>query len=228
VHQCIYNRRTFSSASVNMAKKVLADRSSALKLSNGSPAQFSGGHSGKTFALPIVENAVGLRDAVMDMHIMNSLENRGVINWWPDEDCQLAKLHALDTDKDGNCLLHALSLGLVGCHDRDLTLRKALHSTLQECGHVFRQRWQLTQDERNKSLLDGCFVLEDEQWEREWQALMTRAQEGGRSLEDLHVLTLAHVLMRPIIIYAPRVLEDPHTGDAVAPVQMVSLCGLYV
>ena len=41
------------------------------------------------------------------------------------------------------------------------------------------------------------------------QVLVDRAGEDGRSLEDVHVLTMAHVLSRPIIIYSSKVLEVP-------------------
>ncbi len=72
--------------------------------------------------------------------IQTSLESRGLINWWTlihwcAPVCagpvpEMARLYALDTDADGDCLLHALSLGLGGFHDRLLTLRAALHHTV--------------------------------------------------------------------------------------------------
>ena len=40
------------------------------------------------------------------------------------------RLVPLATSGDGNCLLHAASLGMWGFHDRLLTLRKALFRTL--------------------------------------------------------------------------------------------------
>ena len=40
---------------------------------------------------------------------------------------------------------------------------------------------------------------------QEWDALVGRAAEHGRSLEDVHVLVLAHVLARPIIVYSSKV-----------------------
>ena len=72
--------------------------------------------------------------------IQTSLESRGLINWWAAIPwCapvsagpvpEMARLYALDTDADGDCLLHALSLGLGGFHDRLHTLRAALHHTV--------------------------------------------------------------------------------------------------
>jgi hypothetical protein len=76
----------------------------------------------------------------MDRAMQASLEGRGLINWWAvinwcapvraGPKAEMARLYALDTDADGNCLLHALSLGLAGFHDRMLTLRASLHLTV--------------------------------------------------------------------------------------------------
>ena len=206
---------------------MLEARKRACVQPDGAPAFFKGGHSTCTFALPL-DAPAALQEAVLDLFIKASLEARAVLNWWSERESSLQKLYPLETDADGNCLLHSLSLALAGVHDRDLTLRTALHSTLQSkhAGHVFRQRWHVVQDERNKKEFEGFegFVLDDEQWDREWQALVDRAGEAGRSLEDLHVLTLAHILKRPIIVYAPTILESME-GDAVAP---VDFGGLYL
>ena len=72
--------------------------------------------------------------------IQTSLEVRGLINWWT-KTCwrppvcagpvpEMAHLYALDTEANGDCLPHALSIGLGGFHDRLLTLRAALHHTV--------------------------------------------------------------------------------------------------
>jgi hypothetical protein len=53
------------------------------------------------------------------------------------------KLYPLYTDADGNWLSHAVSLGLVGSHDRELVLRDAMHRTLSgQNSFVFLQHWQ--------------------------------------------------------------------------------------
>ena len=60
---------------------------------------------------------------------LSSLEAAGRLNWW----CGGGKnrvLWPLATTGDGNCLLHAASLGMWGFHDRELTLRETLHDTL--------------------------------------------------------------------------------------------------
>jgi len=214
------NRRTFSSANLEDVQKLLDARESALKVDARSPPYFAGTYAKSTFALPCLQQNPRLEEAVIDHCMRASLESRGLINWWVDGGSNLVRLYPLDTLSDGNCLLHALSLALCGTHDRRLTLRTALHATMKgEHGHIFRQRWQLVQTARNKA--EG-FELEQHQWDREWQTLVDRAGTPGSSLEDVHILTLAHVLSRPIIVYSSKVLEGVE-GDAVAPVQ-VGVC----
>ena len=88
---------------------------------------------------------------MLDRAMQGSLHERRLINWW-EHSAALARLYPLETDADGNCLLHALSLALAGFHDRAHVLRWALHHTmLGMSGIVFRQRWLPT---RNRS--EGC------------------------------------------------------------------------
>lgn len=211
-------KRSFSAADGTVAEDLRKARERALKTVSGRPSWFDGTHSGKTFALPnrskLPEKiAQGLYDSVVDSSARSFFESRGLINW-----CDRATtLYPLETVGDGNCLLHALSLGMIGVHDRGLTLRTALHRTLLgNSGLVFRQRWQRAQAAKNK--LQG-FDLEDEQWEAEWNIVVGRAKEEGNSLEDIHILALSHILLRPIIVYAPVLLEGPE-GEGVAPVEM--------
>ena len=210
-------RRTFSSAAPDLARRLLADREQAMTIDDGNAcASFPPALRRRTFALAGGER---VSETVLDGPMKSSLEDRKIVNWWLDPQlnlaCQLPRLYPLDTDADGDCLLHSLSLALVGVHDRNLTLRKALHSSLKGIsGEVFRARWQMAQDERNKTECEG-FELSVEQWDAEWDNLVVRAGEKGRSLEDLHVLTMAHVLSRPIVVYSHKVLEGV-TGDAIS------------
>lgn len=62
---------------------------------------------------------------------LSSLELAGRLNWWcGGKNSGTRVLWPLATTGDGNCLLHAASLGMWGFHDRLLTLRDALHNTL--------------------------------------------------------------------------------------------------
>ena len=181
-----------------------------------------------------------------------SLEGANRLNWWYNQGlCQ--RLLPLATTGDGNCLLHAASLGMWGFHDRLLTLRKALHIILGSTRYSesFYRRWRYQTSISNEA---AGLKLCEEEWEKEWNSLLKMSSSeprvrgnntapntestksailsGGKkaeevtnefesnvyeSLEEIHILALAHVLMRPIVIIADTVLKDV-TGDPFAPI----------
>jgi len=115
----------------------------------------------------------------------------------------VSRLLTLMTASDGNCLLHAASLGLVGAHDNGLELRDLLYRTLTgDSREILRQRWRATQSSRNKSV---GVKWEKHQWDEEWDAQVEHAKKRGKSLEDFHVYVLAFALGRPIIVYSSTV-----------------------
>ena len=64
---------------------------------------------------------------------LSSLEAAGRLNWWcGGKNDGSRALWPLATIGDGNCLLHAASLGIWGFHDRKLTMREHLHNMLAE------------------------------------------------------------------------------------------------
>ena len=139
----------------------------------------------------------------LDRSTLAALESRGVLNWCLQGDF-VSRLLTLMTASDGNCLLHGASLGLVGAHDKKLELRDLLYRTLTgDSREILRQRWRATQSSRNQSVV--VVNLEEDQWDEEWNSLVTRAQEPGKSLEDFHVYVLAFALGRPIIVYSSTV-----------------------
>ncbi|GFR14119.1 OTU domain-containing protein 7B, partial [Trichonephila clavata] len=174
-----------------------------------------------------------------------SLEQAGRLNWWHSRKIG-RKLWPLSTTGDGNCLLHAASLGMWGFHDRLLTLRKALHSLLMNSSYTdaFYRRWRWQTALQNK---EAGLIYCEEEWEREWKNLLKLSSSEPRqssiqrnlsestcsssngtqcsdyqsevyeSLEELHVLALAHVLKRAIIIISDTVLKDV-TGEPFAPI----------
>ncbi|CAL1300387.1 unnamed protein product [Larinioides sclopetarius] len=188
-----------------------------------------------------------LEKDLIETSTLVSLENAGRLNWWAEKGtCQ--RLWPLATTGDGNCLLHAASLGMWGFHDRLLTLRKALHNLLSNSAftEAFYRRWRWQVSLQNKEA--GLVYCEDE-WKKEWQTLLKMASTEPRllpsqkrnycensgkgallavpeediqpdiyeSLEEFHVLALAHVLRRPIIVIADTVLKDV-TGEPFAPI----------
>ena len=90
------------------------------------------------------------------------------------------RLLPLATVGDGNCLLHAASLGMWGYHDRLLTLRKALYSTLTShlAKGAIKRRWRLQQWEKN--IKAGGLMYSEEEWEKEWQEVLRIASTQRR------------------------------------------------
>nr|XP_057910047.1 OTU domain-containing protein 7B isoform X2 [Doryrhamphus excisus] len=173
---------------------------------------------------------------LIEKSMMVALEHAGRLNWWTKVVPNCQSLLPLTTTGDGNCLLHAASLGMWGCHDRDLSLRKAL---LEQMSHGVEQealkrrwRWQLTQQNKESGL-----VYSEEEWQKEWNELLKLASSEPRvnysnnvnnrgessdepvyeSLEEFHVFVLAHVLNRPIVVVADTMLRDSG-GEAFAPI----------
>ena len=68
----------------------------------------------------------------------------------------------------------------------------------------FYPRWkeaeQLQASEMNYS-------LDEQQWKNDWSNLVCLAATAGNSLEQAHVFALAHILRRPIIIYAVKFVK---------------------
>jgi len=182
-----------------------------------------------------------LEKDLIELSALISLEQTGRLNWWADTGtCQ--RLWPLATTGDGNCLLHAASLGMWGFHDRLLTLRKALYTFLtsgQAVDAIYRRwRWQAAQQNYQSGL-----SLTESEWSEEWSSVLRLASTEPRtnsnmpkrrsrlstvseddldnplyeSLEEIHVLVLAHILRRPIIVVADTVLKDAY-GEALAPI----------
>uniref|UniRef100_H3BFS2 ubiquitinyl hydrolase 1 n=2 Tax=Latimeria chalumnae TaxID=7897 RepID=H3BFS2_LATCH len=175
---------------------------------------------------------------LIEQSTMVALEQAGRLNWWSTVCTSCKRLLPLATTGDGNCLLHAASLGMWGFHDRDLVLRKALYSMMKSGAEreALKRRWRWQQTQQNK---ESGLVYTEEEWEREWNELLKLAsseprthysKSGGtcggvdnsedpvyESLEEFHVFVLAHVLRRPIVVVADTMLRDSG-GEAFAPI----------
>uniref|UniRef100_A0A0A9XE76 ubiquitinyl hydrolase 1 n=2 Tax=Lygus hesperus TaxID=30085 RepID=A0A0A9XE76_LYGHE len=193
-----------------------------------------------TFALPDINaypddfRAFLVKDLIA-VSTQQSLEQANRLNWWT---AYCHRLWPLSTSGDGNCLLHAASLGMWGFHDRLLTLRKTLHGYLTDSPRreSLWRRWRRYQDLLNAQ---AGLVYSEVEWRQEWNAIVNMASSEPRlrrlsvqsepgsdgtgagniyeSLEEVHVLALAHVLKRPIIVIADTVLKDMN-GDDLAPI----------
>ncbi|KAM9798124.1 OTU domain-containing protein 7B [Neosynchiropus ocellatus] len=173
---------------------------------------------------------------LIEQSMMVALEHAGRLNWWTKVVSNCQNLLPLATSGDGNCLLHAASLGMWGFHDRDLMLRKSLYA-LMDNGmerEALKRRWRWQQTQQNK---ESGLVYTEEEWQKEWNELLklasseprihysTNSTNGGESsdepvyesLEEFHVFVLAHVLKRPIVVVADTMLRDSG-GEAFAPI----------
>ncbi|XP_028326782.1 OTU domain-containing protein 7B [Gouania willdenowi] len=173
---------------------------------------------------------------LIEQSMMVALEHAGRLNWWTKVVPNCQSLLPLATSGDGNCLLHAASLGMWGFHDRDLMLRKSLYALMDHGPEreALKRRWRWQQTQQNK---ESGLVYTEEEWQKEWNELLKLASSEPRihystngtngvessdepvyeSLEEFHVFVLAHVLRRPIVVVADTMLRDSG-GEAFAPI----------
>ncbi|ESO88369.1 hypothetical protein LOTGIDRAFT_165810 [Lottia gigantea] len=187
-----------------------------------------------------------LQKELVETSTLVSLEQAGRLNWWAEmRICQ--RLWPMATTGDGNCLLHAASLAMWGVHDRQLILRNALYDMLTKSTFrdALYRRWRWQQTIANKE--SGLVFSESEwseEWSNLLRLASTKPrtlpdQDNNRrhsccespltqstgsdtpvvyeSLEEFHVFVLSHVLERPIIVVADKVLKDS-SGEALAPI----------
>ncbi|XP_028411374.1 uncharacterized protein LOC114533938 [Dendronephthya gigantea] len=128
-----------------------------------------------------------LVDFIMKDLIENStlkaLEESGHLNWWV-KGSSLQRLYPLLTLGDGNCLLHAASLGIWGIHDRLLNLRQAVYHTLSSnlAETTLKRRWLFYTWVKN---LQEGLVFSAEEWENEWKSVLNMADVKPRSPQQL-------------------------------------------
>ena len=153
------------------------------------------------------------------------LEESRCLNW-----CQGATtLVPLYTLGDGNCLMHAASLGMWGFQDRDFILRKAVHEAIvRSQDNTLYPRWKMA---REAQLLQVNCRLDQHEWDREWSQIIRNVslettQHGSYdSLEEFHIFVLANVLRRPIIVYAETKLNSGVGGETL---QNLEFDGVYL
>ncbi|KPJ03105.1 OTU domain-containing protein 7B [Papilio xuthus] len=160
-----------------------------------------------------------------------TLESAGILNWWRHGRVPgTPRLLPLATSGDGNCLPHAASLAAYGFHDRLLALRTKVQALLSGEGgealtNAIKRRWRWSE---SISLRAAGLTPSEAEWAREWGEAVRAARAEPRprtpaaaphydGLEQLHVLALAHVMRRPVIVFADVALRD-FRGEPVAPI----------
>ena len=165
-------------------------------------------------------------ERIVDKTAKKSLEEEKCLNWC----MQATKLEPLHTKGDGNCLLHAASLGMWGFQDRANILRNAVSQAVAHAGNTntLFDRWR-----HNKTMecRQQGYELEPRQWQQEWQTVVRQASSDPTatstlySLEEFHVFVLANVLRRPVIMYASQKMRSIQTGGTM---QCINFHGLYL
>ncbi|XP_026565739.1 OTU domain-containing protein 7A [Pseudonaja textilis] len=160
---------------------------------------------------------------LIEQATMTALEQAGRLNWWSTACTSCKRLLPLATTGDGNCLLHAASLGMWGFHDRDLVLRKALYTMMRSGAEreALKRRWRWQQTQQNKESFVEVSVSTCQFWyhgnDDQWFTVENSEDPVYESLEEFHVFVLAHVLRRPIVVVADTMLRDSG-GEAFAPI----------
>ncbi|XP_059047890.1 OTU domain-containing protein 7B-like isoform X1 [Achroia grisella] len=161
-----------------------------------------------------------------------TLESASILNWWRHGRVPGApRLLPLATSGDGNCLPHAASLAAYGFHDRLLALRTKVQALLSGEGgdvltNAIKRRWRWSE---SFALRSAGLTPSEAEWEREWADAVTAASAEPRprpqpsaaphytGLDQLHVFALAHVMRRPVVVFADVALRD-FRGDPIAPI----------
>ncbi|KAL4232094.1 Ubiquitin thioesterase Zranb1 [Mactra antiquata] len=165
-----------------------------------------------TFTLPSdIEDLPGhvqtqLFNEILDTDVDKELTDEFVINWSVElSDNLRSKLYPMWNRSSGDCLLDSVLQATWGILDIDNNLRRALADSLSSAAKSFSPKW-MEYEMAQANLLN--FSLEKEQWDRDWQLLLSLANQPGASLEQMHIFTLAHILRRPIIVYGVKVVKS--------------------
>ena len=88
----------------------------------------------------------------------------------------------------------------------------ALCYIIHRCIHVlsvsgcrFYKRWK--EEEQRQAHLQR-YSLGEDQLRQDWAAVLALADQKRKSLEQIHVFALAHVLRRPVVVYGVKVVKN--------------------
>lgn len=113
------------------------------------------------------------------------------------------ELYVLKTYGDGDCLLHAISLGLWGKDDHQHYLRGLLSLTFSSDSYKHKILSYWNEEELYRDISLGFTAARDlNEIINEFNVVANIAHQPGKYLEGIHIATLAHILRRPIICYS--------------------------
>ncbi|XP_048577328.1 tumor necrosis factor alpha-induced protein 3 isoform X2 [Nematostella vectensis] len=165
---------------------------------------------------------------LLDVPIFRELQAERKLNW-------CSALHTVVpvlTLGDGNCLMHAASIGMWAVSDRYQVLRKAVYDVMIEDHEgIFHMRWQFETEKQHSHL---GYKITEEQWTQEWREVLRLVSTDHTprgtnalscdSLEEIHIFILANILRRSIIVVSEDVLRGNY-DESLSP---VNLGGIYL
>ncbi|CAF1351626.1 unnamed protein product [Didymodactylos carnosus] len=149
------------------------------------------------------------------------LENSQIINWFS----KCAPLYSLKTNGEGNCLLDACLLHMIGIQDSSLTLRHHLLNYIKTNERAIHDRWRYSRVSFDQKL---GIDLEDHIMEKEWNDIIaeTEVVDGRKCkfLQSCHIFSTANMLKRPIIVLGHEFINTVNECN----VQLNDLVGIYL
>lgn len=171
-----------------------------------------------TFSLPgeVTELEASIEEQlfceILDLDVQKVLEEESLINWSSELMTQYqSRIYPLWNRATGDCLLDSVLQATWGVFDLHNVMRKKLHESLVNGFSRFFPRWREWEEIQASEM---NYSLEEEQWKTDWSLILSLAASAGRSLEQVHVFALAHILRRPIIIYGVKFVKSLH-GDTI-------------
>ncbi|PVD28223.1 hypothetical protein C0Q70_10810 [Pomacea canaliculata] len=171
-------------------------------------------------------------EGIEDKDMKQDLLAANLINW-----CSNTRyLLPLTVPRDGNCLLHSVSMAIWGFLDDQFLLRRLLCFVLStDIDRRFYSRWIRQRQQQISALVNQLLESNTESLTKEWKeigACLDQVKSAPpaaphRFLEPIHVYTLANILRRPIIIITdPKVrtfcgltLQDNDMGGIYLPLE---------
>ncbi|CAF2053459.1 unnamed protein product [Rotaria magnacalcarata] len=164
---------------------------------------------------------------LIDRAMFRMMNGAQIINW----SSSLPMLYPIRTSGNGNCLLHAVLIAMLGIHDLNLYLRDRLVQFMDENKEILKNHWRI---ERLKSDEKYGINSEDSKLDEEWNELCNLVRyentEDGQTatqlqyLEAVHIFSISNMLCRPIIVLSEDWIRNK-IGEAIS---VNDLYGIYL
>eukprot|EP00111_Clytia_hemisphaerica_P001341 TCONS_00003814-protein len=189
-----------------------------------------GPSSRESFVLPDIsmldkDVAYIIKTELISKSALHKLTNVGRLNWWT-EMGTCRKLFPLLTVGDGNCLLHAASLGMWGFHDRMLILRKALYQMFLNpiAIKALKRRWKYNMWVDNMKC--GGLTFTRQEWDTEWNTVVGLTSNVSHKLESDSSQNCKRITRQISLSSSNSELEEGESLDSLEPIHVYALSNL--